>query len=103
VDEQIEHLPVEFYDTTVATLEQGHDAFVVPWSMYVDTDGRCFVTAAARRSDTRCGTAHMRIRRLRDGVAVDLADVTHRWTPSPTPQCGNGVDTTEMLPVRHWM
>jgi hypothetical protein len=87
----------------VAALEPGRDAFVVPWAMHVDPDGRCLVAAAASWTDTASGTSQMRIRRLPDGVAVDLTGVTHRWTPSGTPSCGVGVDTTELLPVCHWM
>lgn len=95
-------LPVDLYTPTVGNAEVGQRFFVTPWSLTVDRHGRMFVSGASLRTAEEAGTSYLPVERRADGVAVDLSAARgrgHTWSPADEPYCGNGVDTSELLPV----
>lgn len=90
-------LPEQFEEKTIRSLPEGENAYVVPWSMYVDENRECWLRPSMTTRVRPGGTFEMRITRNADGFVVRVPD-GYRYSPGR-----NGVvcsdDPAEYLPV----
>ena len=65
-------LPAEYLERTIADMKPGETAWTVPWSMDVDRDGLCWISAATAPRATGGGTVTMKITRTEVGVECEF-------------------------------
>lgn len=74
-------MPRHLLEPVLNELPIGRSVYTVPWALDVDPDGRCWINPEASGTTHPLGTATMRVTRVPDGFAVELAaSDQHRWT-----------------------
>lgn len=73
-------LPEDMEETTIASLQTGETAYIVPWAMCADQDRKLWLTASHTAHRSPGGTVQMRIERTENGFRV-WAVRGHRYQP----------------------
>ena len=75
-------LPEELLEDTVARMRDGEVAYIVPWAIYVDVDGRMMIPSRCSIGKTSCGTRCARIKRQGNTILVERDSIKdHKWVP----------------------
>lgn len=90
-------LPRALQERTIADMRPGESAYVVPWAMWVDAKGRCWLHPYYTPSASPGGTVEMQIQRMSDGYHVWVPK-DEQWLPSSEPGYNSPADTA-YLPV----
>lgn len=91
-------LPEGQRERTLADMKIGETAWTMPWGMWVDNSGRCWLNPNYPAEKTPGGTVELKVERRGDSFHVTNHDPTHKWTPEKEP-CYSGHTMDDWLPV----
>lgn len=68
----------------ISDLNVGDHCYTLPWALWVQTDGKCFLNEDYPASTKKEGTSQLKIERTENGYIAHIYDVDYKWSPSDT-------------------
>ena len=75
-------LPEQFEESNqLKNMDIGDSGYIVPWGMWMDLDGNCFLNEAYTHSPTPRGTVQLKITRVIDGYIAHIHEMNddYKW------------------------
>lgn len=58
----------------------GQTGYMVPWGMWVDSDGTCYVNEQYGFTNSPFGTSLLKVTRVESGYVVHIHESNHKWS-----------------------
>ena len=58
----------------------GQTGYMVPWGMWVDLDGTCYVNEQYPITNSPFGTSSLKVTRVESGYVVHIHESNHKWS-----------------------
>jgi len=81
-------LPDSFENKSqLKNMKVGQQGYIVPWGMWVHSDGQCYLNEEYTFSQSPGGTVSLKITRVNDGYVAHIHEMTekHKWERQEQP------------------
>lgn len=64
----------------IVNMAIGQIGYMVPWGMWVDQDGTCYVNEQYSFTNSPFGTSSLKVTRVESGYVVHIHESNHKWS-----------------------
>lgn len=96
---ETDFLPEELEEVGIKDLLDSESVYTVPWSIWVNSNGRARINGRYTFKEEPGGTASMKITRRGDEILVDTKTINYKFSKNETPP-HVGANEENYLPVK---